>query len=284
MSSLTDLSGAIVGSNVVVSDCSGQPIPYDTYDAERLNHSNPTPAPYETARTAIAEHDRELDILRRLTNPVNPPPPIQENDADDEGSDSESESENEIVQRLPVVVQHPYITREAVLYYSLQFINLVWALLESTIKVTKKVSTSVYSGLQEQTYYFFKDSAFPWDSRRVKLHAAGSPHVDWYYNADTKIFRREESDGHLHHFPYLTAEIYHGDLALYDITSFTESLKWTGGDAAPSANHVLSAWYLETGILLDPSLPLVLRICNEEGEMKTIPLHQASAAAAASST
>lgn len=278
MSSLTDLSGTIVGSNVVVSDCSGQPIPYDTYEAERLNHSNPTPAPYEAAATAIAQEDRELDLFRRIVrrekvrelNETN-----NADDADDEGSESEEEV---VAQRtLPLVAVNPFITKEAVFLYSLQLINMIWTVIEGTVKYTKKVSTGVYSGLQQQTYYFFKDSAFPWDSRRVKLNAAGSPRVDWYYNADTKLFRREENDNHLHHFPYLTAEIYHGDLSLYDITSFTESLRWTGGDVAPSVNHVLAAWFLETGILLDASLPIILRVCNQEGEMNDIPIHRVAA-------
>ena len=122
----------------------------------------------------------------------------------------------------------------------------------------------------------------------MNLSCAGSPHVDWHYNADTKTFSRPENDGHLHHFPYLTAEIYHGDLALYDITSFTEALHWTGGETAPYANHMLAAWYIQTGILLDPSLPLVLRVINEEGETTVIPLHTQSqnraAAAAAPGT
>jgi hypothetical protein len=270
----------------IISDCSGQPVPYENEDQH--NRINPNPAPYEEG-SQIPDNERDLDIFHRMIRRPEAVPESQDNDndgdADNEASDAESEEEQEQVQvarRLPIVVQHPFITRESVLYYSLQLINFVWAFLSTTAKYTKKVSTSVYSGLQEQTYYFFNNSPVPWDARRVNLNAAGSPHVDWYYNADTKMFSREENDGHYHHFPYLTAEIYHGDLSLYDITSFTESLKWSGGEVPPSANHVLAAWFIETGVLLDPSLPLVLRVCNQEGEMNSIQLHQQTPPAAAS--
>ena len=275
MTSISDLSANII------SDCSGQPVPYESEDQH--NRINPNPAPYEEG-SQIPENERDLDIFHRMIRRPGRSETAQETseDADDEESESEEEQVQQVTRRLPIVVQHPFITREAVLFYSLQLINLVWAFLSTTAKYTKKVSTSVYSGLQEQTYYFFNNSPVPWDARRVKLNAAGSPHVDWYYNADTKMFSREENDGHYHHFPYLTAEIYHGDLSLYDITSFTESLKWSGGEVPPSANHVLAAWFIETGVLLDPSLPLVLRVCNQEGEMNNIQLHQQTAPAAAS--
>jgi hypothetical protein len=290
-----DLSGAYLlsGSNsTVFTDCSGQEYLY-------LNNSNipeSSPAPFEG--TNIPSNDRDLDLFRRYlgtdTNRgVNPTPAQnQKPESRDEDSDSEDDCTvhhgNEVVTQQQVnqfrvyldagfqrVNQQVWIRPELLLYYSLHFVNLVWAFLTSATQVTKKISTNVYRGFQAESYYFFKDSAIPWDARRVNLASAGSPHVDWHYNAETKTFSRVENDGHLHHFPYLTAEIYHGDLALYDITSFTESLHWTGGETAtaPSANHVLAAWYIDTGVLLDPSLPLVLRVINEEAETIEIPLH-----------
>jgi hypothetical protein len=310
-----DLSGAYLmncSNQTVFTDCSGQEYLY-------LNNTNipeSTPAPFEGSN--IPSNDRDLDLFRRYlgtdTNRgVNPTPAQDEQSKSRDASDEESEDDcevhhdNEVVTQEEVnqfrayleagfqrVQQQSLIRPELLLFYSLQFVNLVWAFLTTATQVTKKISTNVYRGFQAESYYFFKDSAVPWDARRVNLSSAGSPHVDWYYNAETKTFRRQENDGHLHHFPYLTAEIYHGDLALYDITSFTESLRWTGGETAPSANHVLAAWYIDTGVLLDPSLPLVLRVINEEGDQTEIPLHtqsqnpavpeQSAGAAAAPST
>jgi hypothetical protein len=299
-----DLSGAYIsepisGSNTYVySDCSGE----NYTPLSNSNVPDTNPAPYNTNAIHHPEDDdrllglfrgdRLVDAVReglRNRNPGFECPVEQnavddtENEADDEGDDQEEEEE-ELTQehvnqmRVYLYARSPWFTQEQVLLYSIQVINLLWNFLVNSMQFTQKVGSGVYTAFQPETYYFFKDSAHPWDARRVNLSRAGSPHVDWYYNADTKTFSRAENDGHLQHFPYLTAEIYHGDLALYDITSFTESLKWTGGSIPPSANHVLSAWALQTGILLDPSLPLVLKVINEEGEESSIPLHTPTAA------
>lgn len=290
-----DLSGAYIPNptTYVYSDCSGEQ--YSPLSNSNVPETNP--APYTCNGTTAIEDDRVLGLFRRHDgenhlrnrnhNPAFETAVSQDaGDADDEAESDDEEISQEQVNQVRAYLQarSPWITKEQVLMYSVHLVNLVWSFLNTSYDITKKVTWSVYSALQPETYYFFKDSAHPWDARRVNLSRAGSPHVDWYYNADTRTFSRQENDGHLHHFPYLTAEIYHGDLALYDITSFTESLKWTGGHTAPSANHVLSAWSLNTGILLDPSLPLVLKFINQEGEESTIPLHKPTAAQVAAAS
>jgi hypothetical protein len=294
-----DLSGAYISDSIsnltighVYSDCSGeQYIPLSNSNVPETN-----PAPYTNTGTRTTEDDRVLGLFRQFDrnnelrnrnhNPVFECPVDQADDADDEGEDDDEEVTQEQVNEVRTYLQarNPWVTQEQVLLYTVRLVNLVWNFLMSSYQVTKKVSYNVYAGFQSEVYYFFKDSAHPWDARRVNLSRAGSPHVDWFYNADTNTFSRAENDGHLHHFPYLTAEIYHGNLSLYDITSFTESLRWTGGETAPSANHVLAAWYLESGILLDPSLPLVLKVINQEGEESTIPLHSPTAAQVAAAS
>ena len=282
-----DLSGAYIPNptTYIFSDCSGEQ--YSALSNSNVPESNP--APYELYV------DSTMNELRRRNGNHNPVFELMlqreaddAEDADDEGDDDDNDNEvtQEQVNQVRTYLQarNPWITQEQVLVYSVRLVNLVWSFLSSTYQVTKKMSWNLYSGFQPESYYFFKDSAHPWDARRFNLSYAGSPHVDWYYNADTKTFSRSENDGHLHHFPYLTAEIYHGNLALYDISSFTESLKWTGGELAPSANHVLSAWSLEAGILLDPSLPLVLKIITQEGDESTIPLHNPTAAQVAAAS
>lgn len=282
-----DLSGAYIPNptTYVYSDCSGEQ--YSPLSNSNVPETNP--APYTGHATRATEDDRVLGLFRRhdggneLRNRNHNPVfecPVEQTSSDDADDEEDKEVTQEQVNQMRTYLQarSPWITRDQVLMYSIHLVNLVWGFLSTSYDVTKKVTWSVYAGLQPETYYFFKDSAHPWDTRRVNLSRAGSPHVDWHYNADTKTFRREENDGALHHFPYLTAEIYHGDLALYDITSFAESLRWTGGDVAPSANHVLAAWTLQTGILLDPSLPLVLKVINQEGEESSIPLQSPTAA------
>lgn len=290
-----DLSGAYIPNPTthVYSDCSGeQYIPLSNSNVPDTN-----PAPYNSAVILATEDDRLLglyhsrydgtnELRNRKTTTVFECPvqqePLEENvDAQEEEEDAQEEevTQEEVNHmRAYLMARSPWITRDQVLLYSIHMVNLIWGFVVNSLQYSQKITSGVYAAFQSEVYYFFKDSAHPWDARRINLNRAGSPHVDWFYNADTKTFSRSENDGHLHHFPYLTAEIYHGDLALYDITSFTESLKWTGGDVAPSANHVLSAWALQTGILLDSSLPLVLKVITQEGEESTIPLYSPTAA------
>lgn len=269
-----DLSGAYIPNPTthVYSDCSGE----EYIPLSNSNVPDTNPAPYNVYQRQAEKDEREQAVVRRRNQNLIPVE-HEQTAADDEGDEEVTQEQINHV-RTYLQARNPWITQEQVLVYSIRLINFVWSFFSSSYHVSKKVSWNVYSALQAETYYFFKNSAHPWDARRFNLSAAGSPEVDLYYNADTKTFSRSENDGHLHHFPYLTAEIYHGNLALYDITSFTESLKWTGGEVAPSANHVLSAWSLETGILLDPSLPLVLKIITQEGEESTIPLYKPSTA------
>ena len=73
------------------------------------------------------------------------------------------------------------------------------------------------------------------------------------------------------------------NLTLYDITEFVESIRFfhdegvpsvPSATSVPSAEHVLSAWSLESGILLNKSGSLVLSVIDENGEGEDIPLYQ----------
>lgn len=292
-----DLSGAYNPNltTYVYSDCSGeQYIPLSNSNVPDTN-----PAPYNSDGIRVTEDDRLLGLyhssneLRNRTGksssvfecPVEHDTTAQTEEADEDEDENATENE-EVTQdqvnhmRTYLMARSPWVSKDQVLMYSVRLVNLVWGFLVNSLQYSQKITTGLYSAFQSEVYYFFNNSAHPWDARRLNLTRAGSPHVDWYYNADTKTFSRQENNGHLNHFPYLTAEIYHGNLALYDITPFTEGIKWTGGDDAPSANHVLSAWTLHSGILLDSSLPLVLKVITQEGDEATISLYSPTAAAA----
>ncbi len=175
------------------------------------------------------------------------------------------------------IVWNPFPTfpnAATILMWTIHFTSLAYTAIDTVLHYTGKIARGIYRSVQTETYYFFKGSYVPYDSRHVKLNVAGVPHVEWYYNPDTKVFSKEEATGQPKHFPYLTAEVYHDTLSLYDLTSFVESVKWTGGDSAPSPNHILAAWFLATGILLDPTLPLVLQVIDEEGNTQRLRIHE----------
>ena len=105
----------------------------------------------------------------------------------------------------------------------------------------------------------------------MKLSVAGAPRIEWTYNSDTQLFVSPGFEGRSQHLPYLSAGIWHEGLLLYTITDFIEDCKYQS-EEPPSPQHILSAWFLKTGILLDPSLPFVLKVISEEGEEQEVPL------------
>ncbi len=189
----------------------------------------------------------------------------------------EQADETRMRNALRQIMRNPLPTfpsSSTVLMWAIHLTSLAYTALDTVLFYTGKITRGVYRSLQTETYYFFKGSYVPYDSRQVKLNVAGVPHVEWYYNPTTKVFSKQEAEGQPKHFPYLTAEVYHDTLSLYDLTSFVENIRWVGGETPPSPNHILSAWFLETGILLDPTLPLVLQVINENGDTQRLRIHE----------
>ena len=214
----------------------------------------------------------------------------------DNESESESESEREDQQRqeyhdrlqermesrpvssmLDQIVEEQnkrrssLITREALLYWSVHITNMVWTAVSWAAYYTKKAVVGAYDGVVDNQYYFFQSSTVPYQSSKVNLSAPGAAQVEWTYQKDTQLFTKSEHDGQAHHLPYLTAGIWHEGLLLYTITDFVEECKYRG-NVPPTPHHILAAWFLKTGILLDPSLPFVMKVITEEGEEKELAL------------
>jgi hypothetical protein len=88
------------------------------------------------------------------------------------------------------------------------------------------------------------------------------------------MFTNPKGSSVVSRFPWLSAEIKYLDLTLYDITEFIESLRYCSDQTNyPSAERVISAWSLESGIVLDKVGSLTLSIINEDGDTQHIPLY-----------
>lgn len=157
-----------------------------------------------------------------------------------------------------------FITKEGILYWGVHITSMVWNVLSWAAYYTKKAVVGAYEGVTDDTYYFFHSSAIPYQASKVKLSVAGSPRVQWTYKNDTQLFIHSNGEGRSQHLPYLAASIWHEDLMLYTISDFIEDCKYQG-EEPPSPQHILAAWFLKTGILLDPSLPFVLKVVTEDG-------------------
>jgi hypothetical protein len=143
-------------------------------------------------------------------------------------------------------------------------------------KYSIRIFNGVYRGIADDEYAFHRGSNTAFSLYKLKSESAAAASLEWIYSTDKKQFKNiiASPEDELHYFPYLSAEVYHGNLRLYDISEFVSELKWTAcqGAERPTAKHILAAWSLETGIVLDVSLSLSLHVITETGDEEVILL------------
>ena len=166
-----------------------------------------------------------------------------------------------------------YLSAEYVLPV-LSLLNFLWALTSSIGGFGYTVGSGVWKSLQPNLYLFYEGYTYPYKATEFKLSGPGIPKIQWFYDSSKKIFTNPKGSSEISRFPWLSAEIKHLDLTLYDITEFIESIRYCSNETEiPSAEHVISAWSLDSGIVLDKVSQLQLSVINEEGDNKHIPLY-----------
>jgi len=143
-------------------------------------------------------------------------------------------------------------------------------------KYSVRIFNGVYRGIADEEYAFHRGSNTAFSLYKLKTDSAAAASLEWIYSTDKKQFKHviSSDEDDTQYFPYLSAEVYHGNLRLYDISDFVSELKWTAcsGAQRPTAKHILSAWSLETGVVLDVALSLSLHVITESGEEEVILL------------
>ena len=217
-------------------------------------------------------------------------PPLPESDAE-----SDKEVEEEIVSRTEIVTRtepyvlslmnletlhrYEYITMVYAQRFGLQtllFLQLLWTFFSRAATATQKVSMSVLRSIQTQMYVFFQGSYYPYRAQTTMLAGPGIAPIEWYYNADTKLFLsstvyNSTNDYQTHHLEWLAAEVKYNDLVLYDISDYIEQVRWAGA-LRPTAALVMTAWSIHSGIVLNFRDGLVLKTINEDGTESSLPL------------
>jgi hypothetical protein len=167
------------------------------------------------------------------------------------------------------------------LLYSVKFIFFSWNVVSAISSFVGTVSKGIIRSLQPEMYVFFEGSTHPYSLCDLKLHSPGVAPIAWYYDAKKREFLsarlfENSSHYHTHHIEYLTTEIKYNDLVLYDISDFVDTVRWAGEEqeSAPSAEFLLAAWSLESGIVLQKSSSLFLSVINTEGNTVRISLGQ----------
>jgi hypothetical protein len=159
---------------------------------------------------------------------------------------------------------------------TLLWLQFFWTLLSHAGSVTQTVSRGVIRSLQSQIYVFFQGSPYPYRVQDYTLSGPGVPPVEWYYDADKKLFLSSSlynttTEYETHHFEWLSGQIKYNDLLLQDISDYLQQAKWAG-TSRPSASVLVSAWSLHSGTVLHLSDGLRLHTINQDASESAIPI------------
>lgn len=178
---------------------------------------------------------------------------------------------------LPRLIE--YNRWAAVRSFSIQtllWVQFFWTLLYQAGSVTQTVSREVIRSFQSHLYVFFQGSPYPYRVQDYTLSGPGVPPIEWYYDADKKLFLSSSvynttTEYEAHHFEWLCGQIKYNDLLLQDISEYLQQAKWAG-TSRPSASVLVSAWSLHSGIVLHLSEGLRLHTINQDASESAIPI------------
>jgi hypothetical protein len=134
-------------------------------------------------------------------------------------------------------------------------------------------------------YIFFDYNPAPYLYSAVKETADGSANPIWIYDTNTKTFSEydvegEGRGGNVSKLPLLSLEVVFKDKIKYDLTDFIDNIRvrTIGNDvkAGPSIAHILGAWGLSSGIVLDSMQGLDVRIIDEMANTIEMPAFEYS--------
>lgn len=235
-----------------------------------------------------------VEPLVQQENQVNTEPlrianPLPESESE---SDSETESETDTQEHRGPHLQ-PVSRHQLAWNYTQQFgiqaliwIQYIWNVLSYIATTTQTISVGVMRSLQSQTYVFFQGSNYPYRLQDFSTTGPGVAPVEWYYDADKKVFLSSNlynttTEYTAQHLEWLSGQIKYNNLVLYDITEFLQEVKWAcnlgpgdaracnlgpgAGNSKPSAARVLSAWSIHSGIVLNFVEGITLATINEDG-------------------
>lgn len=153
------------------------------------------------------------------------------------------------------------------LLYLIRFFNLVTNGLAYSFERCSKVWVALEESLTGKEYIFFELNPAPYAELAVNEKASGSARAEWLYDADQKVFTQYGADsGNNKPLPILSLEILYKEKVFYDLTDFAEMIRvrTAAGDLAPCIPHILGAWSLSSGIVLDATRGFEVRLVDME--------------------
>lgn len=142
----------------------------------------------------------------------------------------------------------------------------MWLVNTSSVvyKQTSKTTRFILNSAREENYVFFEGSTAPVYEHNYENRKPGSSKVLCTYNKDTNTLILDATRPS-RTLEFSTAELYHGDICLYDLTSFFDTTLWKGDRFPPSLSMWMGVWSLVNSTYLDTSMEFRLHITTMDG-------------------
>ena len=156
---------------------------------------------------------------------------------------------------------------QTVNWVQLFFAVYAWVVNASTVTYhqTSKTTRFLVNSMCAENYVFFEGSNTPVYEQNYENRKPGSSKVVCIYNKDSNTIVID-STRPARTLSFVTAELYHGHICLYDLTSFFDTTDWKGEQYAPNLAVWMGVWSLVNGIHLDTNMQFILRVSTPEGE------------------
>jgi len=156
---------------------------------------------------------------------------------------------------------------QAINWTQLFFTVYAWVVNASAVTYhqASKTTRFLVNSVCSENYVFFHGSNTPVYEQNYENRKPGSSKVVCIYNKDTNTIILD-STRPARTLSFVTAELYHGHICLYNLTSFFDTTYWKGEQYPPSLAVWMGVWSLVNGIHLDTNMDFILRVSTPEGE------------------
>ena len=154
--------------------------------------------------------------------------------------------------------------------------------------LVRKLYRGVRDAFTEKVYYFFEKNPTGFLTSSVNISASSSAVPQWSYLLSKNTFLRWSRPPpptvHFLELPLLSMEVLENDLVVCDLTEFISTIRVYMDEQPlfPSIAHILGAWSLSSGIILDNTRRFTIRIIDTEANTREyevnnyefVPMHQ----------
>lgn len=144
--------------------------------------------------------------------------------------------------------------------------------------ITEKVVRGVVNSFKADNYVFFSEMPIvrAYSTTVVNMGSSCAAPLDWIYDSNKHMFldgKNPVLPQKRSSLPFLSLEIQSraNGSVLYDLTDFLETVRaYSDAGRKPTIGHILEAWSLSSGLVINPSLIECLRGMNDDGDPITI--------------